>query len=101
VARVSFFFRGVRFSLAWWAYTFPVTSAAIATVVYASAMNSALNQAPAVGLSAFAYVTVAGVLAATVYRSFVRRERRRVHRHPAAAQGQVRQDPQAHPHLQR
>jgi tellurite resistance protein TehA-like permease len=74
VARVSFFFRGVRFSLAWWAYTFPVTSAAIATVVYASAMTSALNQALAVGLSAVASVTVAGVLAATVYRAFVRRD---------------------------
>ncbi|XP_066338635.1 S-type anion channel SLAH3-like [Miscanthus floridulus] len=74
VARVSFFFRGVRFSLAWWAYTFPVTSAAIATAVYASAMTSALTQALAVGLSAVASVTVAGVLATTVYRAFVRRD---------------------------
>ncbi|XP_066366900.1 S-type anion channel SLAH2-like [Miscanthus floridulus] len=74
VARVSFFFRGVRFSLAWWAYTFPVTSAAMATAVYASAMTSALTQALAVGLSAVASVTVAGVLATTVYRAFVRRD---------------------------
>ena len=74
VARVSFFFRGVRFSLAWWAYTFPVTSAAIATAVYASAMTSALTQALSVGLSAVASVTVAGVLATTVYRAFVRRD---------------------------
>jgi tellurite resistance protein TehA-like permease len=72
VARVSFFFRGVRFSLAWWAYTFPVTSAAIATTVYASAVTNALTQALAVGLSAVASVTVAGVLATTVYHAFVR-----------------------------
>ena len=45
------FFRGFRFSLAWWAYTFPMTSVAIATAVYASAVTNVLTRAMAVGLS--------------------------------------------------
>ncbi|KAJ1264287.1 hypothetical protein BS78_09G251800 [Paspalum vaginatum] len=73
-SRVRFFFRGVRFSLAWWAYTFPMTSAAIATAVFASAVTNALTRALAVALAAVASVTVAGVLSTTVYRAFVRRD---------------------------
>jgi hypothetical protein len=96
VARVSFFFRDVRFSLAWWAYTFPVTSAAIATAVYASAMTSALNQALAVGMSGVPSVTDDGVLATTVFRAFVRRDLL-----PNDVSIAIRQDPQAPPHLQR
>ncbi|CAN6358970.1 unnamed protein product [Urochloa humidicola] len=66
------FFRGVRFSLAWWAYTFPVTSAAIATAAFATEVKNTLTRAMAVALAAVAVVTVAGVLAATVYHAFVR-----------------------------
>ncbi|CAL5096479.1 unnamed protein product [Urochloa decumbens] len=66
------FFRGVRFSLAWWAYTFPVTSAAIATAVFATEVENALTRAMAVTLAGVASVTVVGVLAATVYHAFVR-----------------------------
>jgi tellurite resistance protein TehA-like permease len=72
-ARVKFF-RGVRFSLAWWAYTFPMTSAAIATAVFASEVNNALTRALAVALAGVASVTVTGVLAATMYHAFVRRD---------------------------
>ena len=68
------FFRGVRFSLAWWAYTFPMTSAAIATMLYASAVTTVLTRALAVGLSGIASVTVTGVLVATMYHAFVRRD---------------------------
>ncbi|AQK92456.1 S-type anion channel SLAH2 [Zea mays] len=64
-------FRGVRFSLAWWAYTFPMTSVAIATAVYASAVTNVITRALAVGLSVVATVTVAGVLVTTMYRAFV------------------------------
>nr|XP_034586507.1 S-type anion channel SLAH2-like [Setaria viridis] len=70
-ARVKFF-RGVRFSLAWWAYTFPVTSVAIATAVFASEVTNALTRAMAVALAGVASVTVSGVLAATMYHAFVR-----------------------------
>ncbi|CAL4895103.1 unnamed protein product [Urochloa decumbens] len=73
VVRINFF-RGVRFSLAWWAYTFPMTSAAIATTLYASAVTNVLTRTLAVGLAGIASVTVAGVLVATMYHAFVRRD---------------------------
>ncbi|XP_066368487.1 S-type anion channel SLAH2-like [Miscanthus floridulus] len=73
VVRINMF-RGVRFSLTWWAYTFPMTSVAIATAVYASAVTNVLTRALAVGLSGVATVTVAGVLVTTVYRAFVRKD---------------------------
>jgi tellurite resistance protein TehA-like permease len=71
VVRVNLF-RGFRFSLAWWAYTFPMTSVALATVLYASEVNNVLTRALAVGLSGIAAVTVTAVLATTVYHAFVR-----------------------------
>uniref|UniRef100_A0A0D9WKB1 Uncharacterized protein n=1 Tax=Leersia perrieri TaxID=77586 RepID=A0A0D9WKB1_9ORYZ len=73
-ARVDMFFRGVRFSLAWWAYTFPVTSAAIATAMYATEVSNVFTRSLAVGLAGIATVTVAGVLVTTVYHAFVRRD---------------------------
>lgn len=68
------FFRGVRFSLAWWAYTFPMTSAAIATTLYASEVTTVLTRALAVGLAGIASVTVTGVLVTTMYHAFVRKD---------------------------
>jgi hypothetical protein len=73
VVRINFF-RGVRFSLAWWAYTFPMTSAAIATTLYASEVSTVLTRALAVGLSGIASVTVTGVLVTTMYHAFVRKD---------------------------
>ncbi|KXG22628.1 S-type anion channel SLAH2 [Sorghum bicolor] len=73
VVRINLF-RGVRFSLAWWAYTFPMTSVAIAAAVYSSTVTNVLTRALAVGLSGVASVTVAGVLVTTVYRAFVRKD---------------------------
>uniref|UniRef100_A0A8I6XJB3 S-type anion channel SLAH2 n=1 Tax=Hordeum vulgare subsp. vulgare TaxID=112509 RepID=A0A8I6XJB3_HORVV len=70
VVRVNLF-RGLRFSLAWWAYTFPMTSVALATVLYASEVGNILTQMLALGLSGIAVVTVIGVLATTVYHAFV------------------------------
>ena len=60
--------------MAWWAYTFPMTSAAIATVLYASAVTNVLTRALAIGLSAIATVTVTGVLVMTMYHAFVRKD---------------------------
>jgi tellurite resistance protein TehA-like permease len=71
VVRINLF-RGFRFSLAWWAYTFPMTSVALATVLYASEVNNVVTRALAVGLSGIAAVTVTAVLATTVYHAFVR-----------------------------
>ncbi|XP_037444716.1 S-type anion channel SLAH2-like [Triticum dicoccoides] len=73
VVRVNLF-RGFRFSLAWWAYTFPMTSVALATVLYASKVDNMLTRALAVGLSGTAVVTVTGVLATTMYHAFMRKD---------------------------
>ncbi|XP_037472738.1 S-type anion channel SLAH2-like [Triticum dicoccoides] len=73
VVRVNLF-RGFRFSLSWWAYTFPITSVAVATVLYASEVDNVLMRALAVGLSGIAVVTITGVLATTVYHAFVRKD---------------------------
>ncbi|XP_048559678.1 S-type anion channel SLAH2-like [Triticum urartu] len=73
VVRVNLF-RGFRFSLSWWAYTFPMTSVALATVLYASEVDNMLTRALAVGLSGIAVVTVTSVLATTMYHAFVRKD---------------------------
>ncbi|XP_066365035.1 S-type anion channel SLAH2-like [Miscanthus floridulus] len=74
VVRINLFFRGVRFSLAWWAYTFPMTSVAIATTMYASSVNSLVSRALAIGLAGIASVTLTGVLVTTMYHAFVRKD---------------------------
>ncbi|XBJ12943.1 hypothetical protein VPH35_017370 [Triticum aestivum] len=73
VVRINLF-RGVRFSLTWWAYTFPLTSAALATVLYASEVDNMLTRALAVGLAGIATVTVIGVMVSTVYHAFVSKD---------------------------
>uniref|UniRef100_A0A0D9YBW3 S-type anion channel SLAH2 n=1 Tax=Oryza glumipatula TaxID=40148 RepID=A0A0D9YBW3_9ORYZ len=65
------FFRGFRFSLAWWAYTFPMTGAAIATITYATEVTNVLTRALSIGLSGIATVTVAGLLVTTMFHAFV------------------------------
>ncbi|KAG8069182.1 hypothetical protein GUJ93_ZPchr0005g14456 [Zizania palustris] len=70
VVRVNFF-RGFKFSLAWWAYTFPMTSAAIATAMYASEVTNVVTRSLAIGLAGIATVTVTGVLVTTMYHAFV------------------------------
>ncbi|XP_044446665.1 S-type anion channel SLAH2-like, partial [Triticum aestivum] len=71
VVRVNLFW-GFRFSLAWWAYTFPMTSVALATVLYASEVDNLVTRAMALGLSGIATMTIIVVLAATMYHAFVR-----------------------------
>lgn len=65
------FFRGVRFSLAWWAYTFPMTGAAIATIRYSSAVNDTLTKTFAVALCIVATLTVAALLVMTMIHAFI------------------------------
>ncbi|KAI5065025.1 hypothetical protein GOP47_0019720 [Adiantum capillus-veneris] len=57
VVRVKFFC-GFRFSIAWWAYTFPMTALANATVQYSIQVRHSLTQVLAVTFSAFATLTV-------------------------------------------
>ncbi|CAO2165601.1 unnamed protein product [Urochloa humidicola] len=68
------FFRGFRFSLAWWAYTFPMTGASVATITYATEVTNVLTRALSIGLSGIATVTVAGLLVTTVFHAFVLRD---------------------------
>ncbi|XP_061996326.1 S-type anion channel SLAH2-like [Rosa rugosa] len=65
------FFRGFKFSLAWWAYTFPMTGAAIATIRYSNEVTTVATQALAVMLSIIATLTVTALFITTVLHAFV------------------------------
>ncbi|XP_062208282.1 S-type anion channel SLAH3-like [Phragmites australis] len=67
-------FRGFRFSLAWWAYTFPMTSAAIASIRYASEEKNAFTQCMCIGLSAAATLTVTVLFFTTLLHAVVHRD---------------------------
>ncbi|KAI3425423.1 AAA domain-containing protein [Psidium guajava] len=68
------FFRGFRFSLAWWAYTFPMTGAAVATARYANEVTNVVTQSLSVILSAIAMLTVTALLVTTILHAFVRHD---------------------------
>eukprot|EP00268_Persea_americana_P057795 TRINITY_DN6943_c0_g1_i10.p1 TRINITY_DN6943_c0_g1~~TRINITY_DN6943_c0_g1_i10.p1 ORF type:complete len:429 (-),score=47.53 TRINITY_DN6943_c0_g1_i10:268-1554(-) len=73
VVRISFF-RGFRFSLAWWAYTFPMTGASIATIRYSNEVQNPLTQALSITLSSISTLTVTALLVSTVVHAFVLRD---------------------------
>ncbi|KAI3749067.1 hypothetical protein L6452_12625 [Arctium lappa] len=68
------FFRGFKFSLAWWAYTFPMTGAAISTIRYSSEVSNVVTKALSLVLSTIATVTVTGLLITTMLHAFVLRD---------------------------
>ncbi|XP_073131518.1 S-type anion channel SLAH2-like [Henckelia pumila] len=68
------FFRGFRFSLAWWAYTFPMTGAAVATIRYSTAVTSTVTKTLTVALCIVATLTVAALLVITIIHAFVLRD---------------------------
>ncbi|XP_022714607.1 S-type anion channel SLAH3-like [Durio zibethinus] len=68
------FFRGFKFSLAWWAYTFPMTGAAIATMRYSSVVTNMVTQTLSVILSVVATLTVTALLVTTILHAFVLRD---------------------------
>ncbi|ONK55203.1 uncharacterized protein A4U43_UnF6460 [Asparagus officinalis] len=70
VVRINFF-RGFRFSLAWWAYTFPMTGAAIATIRYSMKVTNTLTKSLSIGLSMTAAFIVMALLVATMIHAFV------------------------------
>ncbi|CAI9762449.1 unnamed protein product [Fraxinus pennsylvanica] len=65
------FFRGFRFSLAWWAYTFPMTGAAIATIRYSIVVTNIVTKILTVILCSVATLSVASVLVTTIIHAFV------------------------------
>lgn len=70
VVRVNFF-RGFRFSVAWWAYTFPMTASAIATIHYSLTVKHPITQGLAVMLSFVSSVTVLSVFLFTILHTFL------------------------------
>ncbi|XP_057464233.1 S-type anion channel SLAH2-like [Actinidia eriantha] len=68
------FFRGFRFSLSWWAYTFPMTAAAIATIKYCNEVPSIVTKSLSVILSAIATLVVISLLVTTILHAFVLRD---------------------------
>ncbi|CAF2016433.1 unnamed protein product [Brassica oleracea var. botrytis] len=68
------FFRGIKFSLSWWAYTFPMTGAAIATIRYATVVRSTMTQVMCVILCAIATLVVSALLVTTIIHVFVLRD---------------------------
>ncbi|URD95032.1 C4-dicarboxylate transporter malic acid transport protein [Musa troglodytarum] len=68
------FFRGFKFSLAWWAYTFPMTGASVATIKYSMKVTNVLTQSLSFGLSAISTFTVTALLVTTIIHAFVLRD---------------------------
>ncbi|KAG4388210.1 hypothetical protein GLYMA_09G126900v4 [Glycine max] len=65
------FFRGFIFSLAWWAYTFPMTGAAIATVRYSNQVTNPVTKTLCVILSLISTLIVIALLVSTILHAFV------------------------------
>ena len=60
-----------RFSLSWWAYTFPMTGAAIATIRYSNEVTNVVTQVLAVIFSTVSTLTVSALLVSTIVHAFV------------------------------
>ncbi|CAL9105819.1 unnamed protein product [Musa textilis] len=65
------FFRGFRFSLAWWAYTFPMTGASVATIRYSAEVSNTFTRTLSIALSAISTLTVAVMLVSTIIHAFI------------------------------
>ncbi|XP_022874013.1 guard cell S-type anion channel SLAC1 [Olea europaea var. sylvestris] len=70
VVRINFF-RGFRFSVAWWSYTFPMTTASIATIKYAEEAPTVISKGLAMALSLMSSTMVAIMFVSTLLHAFV------------------------------
>ncbi|XP_078166289.1 S-type anion channel SLAH2-like [Carex rostrata] len=68
------FFRGFRFSLAWWAYTFPMTGVSIATIKYTMAVTNIFTRSLSIFLCAISTLTISTLLMYTIIHAFVLRD---------------------------
>lgn len=64
------FFRGFKFSITWWAYTFPMTAASIAALDYCHGATSWVSRALAVSLSLISSATVFTLFVSTLLHVF-------------------------------
>ncbi|XXG76001.1 hypothetical protein AAC387_Pa08g0449 [Persea americana] len=70
VVRISIFW-GFRFSVAWWSYTFPMTTASLATIKYAEQVPSVISKALALVLSLMSSTMVSLLLVSTLLHAVV------------------------------
>ncbi|GAB2237323.1 hypothetical protein Droror1_Dr00027205 [Drosera rotundifolia] len=70
VVRLNFFW-GFRFSVAWWSYTFPMTTASLATIKYAEEVPSSVSKGLAVILSFMSSTVVSVLLVSTLLHAFL------------------------------
>ncbi|KAK8970009.1 S-type anion channel SLAH3 [Platanthera guangdongensis] len=68
-ARIPYFI--AMFSLAWWAYTFPMAGSAIATIRYTAEVNNVCTRVLSVALSLLSTVTVLMLLINTILHGLV------------------------------
>ncbi|KAJ0959941.1 hypothetical protein J5N97_000281 [Dioscorea zingiberensis] len=65
-------FRGIQvLSLAWWAYTFPLTGAPIATIWYSNEVENVLTRTLSVALSSISTFALTAVFVSTFIHGFV------------------------------
>ncbi|KAM6556936.1 hypothetical protein CsatB_003955 [Cannabis sativa] len=70
VVRIKFF-TGFRFSVAWWSYTFPMTTASVATIKYAEDVPSIPSKGLAITLSFVSTAMVSVLIVSTILHAFV------------------------------
>ncbi|KAL4602644.1 hypothetical protein ACB092_10G068200 [Castanea dentata] len=70
VVRINFF-TGFRFSVAWWSYTFPMTTASVATIKYAEQVPTIISKGLALTLSFVSSTMVAILFISTLLHAFV------------------------------
>ncbi|XP_010476220.1 PREDICTED: guard cell S-type anion channel SLAC1 [Camelina sativa] len=70
VARINFF-TGFKFSVAWWSYTFPMTTASVATIKYAEAVPGYPSRALALTLSFISTAMVCMLFVSTLLHALV------------------------------
>ncbi|XP_068636119.1 guard cell S-type anion channel SLAC1 [Aristolochia californica] len=70
VVRLNFFW-GFKFSVAWWSYTFPMTTASLATIKYAEQVPCVLSKVLAVALSLMSSTVVSVLFVCTLLHAFV------------------------------
>ncbi|CAN8312068.1 unnamed protein product [Cochlearia groenlandica] len=69
VVRINFF-TGFKFSVAWWSYTFPMTTASVATIKYAEAVPGYPSRALALTLSFISSAMVCLLFVSTLLHAF-------------------------------
>ncbi|CAK7335389.1 unnamed protein product [Dovyalis caffra] len=70
VVRINFF-TGFRFSVAWWSYTFPMTTASVATIKYAENVPGVLSRGLALALAFMSSTMVSVLFVSTLLHAFI------------------------------